>query len=59
MPKPAPIPTLHGAQYAALLIEARIRFYVTYSFEQTYFHVDDDEEKGALELLMKLRGSKL
>ena len=60
MPKPAPIPTLHGAEYAALLIEARIRFYVTYPFEpQVHFHVDDDDEKGALKLLMNLRGSKL
>ena len=56
----APIPTLHGVQYAALLIEARIRFYVTYPFEhQTDFHVDDDDEPRALKLLMKVRGSKL
>jgi hypothetical protein len=60
MPKPAPIPTLHGAEYAALLIEARIRFYVTYVHPpQVSFHVDDDDESPALKLLMKLRGSKL
>jgi hypothetical protein len=56
------INTLHGGKYAAMLIEERIPFSVTYKPEYEFqgrFRVPDENYKRALELLMKMRGSML
>lgn len=54
------IDTLHGAEYAQRLIEERIPFRVDYPYEfQSWFYVHPDDQRQALDMLMKLRASKL
>jgi hypothetical protein len=54
-----PIETLHGSEYATMLIEARIPFRTTYDEYQTVFLIDIECLQEALDLMMKLRASKL
>lgn len=52
--------TLHGAEYAALLLAERIPFRVDYPMEyQAQFYVAPEYNEQALKLMMKLRGEKL
>lgn len=55
-----PIDTLHGGEFATMLIAERIPFRVDYPREfQSEFHVHPTDIDQAYNLLMKLRGSKL
>ena len=55
-----PIDTLHGAEFAAMLIDAQIPFRVEFPHEhQSWFYVSADHLKEALDRMMKLRASKL
>lgn len=55
-----PISTVHGGEYAQMLIEERIPFRADYPQEfLTSFYVIPDDGEKAYKLLMKLRGSKL
>lgn len=56
------INTLHGGTFAALLIDQRIPFSVTYKPEYEFqgrFRVPDEDYKQALKILMKMRGRML
>ena len=54
------IDTLHGGRYAAILIDHRIPFSVTYKIEfQARFRVPDEDYRVALDLLMTMRGRML
>jgi len=54
------IDTLHGGEYATMLIEERIPFSVIYKVEfLASFRVPDEDYKRALDLLMEMRGRRL
>lgn len=56
------INTLHGGEFAALLIDVRIPFSVTYKPEYEFqgrFRVPDEDYQQALKILMAMRGRKL
>lgn len=55
-----PIDTMYGDEFAAMLIEKRIPFSVSYELKfQASFHVGEGYKHRVLALLMQLRGSKL
>jgi hypothetical protein len=54
-----PIETLYGGEYATMLIEAHIPFQAKPAEHETVFLIDVDQLKEALDLMMKLRASKL
>jgi hypothetical protein len=54
-----PIETLHGHEFSTMLITERIPFRTTYDEYLTWFHIEQEHLKAALDLMMKLRASKL
>ena len=51
--------TLHGQEFACMLIAERVPFRATYDEYQTVFFIDLENLQAALDLMMKLRASKL
>lgn len=54
-----PIETLYGDEFAPMLIKARIPFLAKPAEYETVFMIDVERLTEALDLMMKLRASKL